>query len=148
MCYAAYCATVVIINHANIGGSEYVKCLRFFWFALLEIHKNCHFGLKKPLKILQELMQRMGKCVPNWNYRETQPVGDEALDTTQSQGFEACGIADAPRHDDLTQLDFWLHQNLEIDGGDVEGWGNAQLSDQWLIDDSLFGLMNPSQPAI
>ena len=146
--YATYCATVVIINQTDVSGSEYVKCLRFFWFALLEIHKDCHFGLMKPLKILQGLMQRLGKCVPNWSLEERQPLRDGAFVAMQPQDLEPCGVPDASKHDELTQLDFWLQQNLEMDGGDGGSWANTSLPDQWLMDDSLFGLMDPRQPAM
>ncbi|OGM49477.1 hypothetical protein ABOM_001692, partial [Aspergillus bombycis] len=56
--YATYCAVVVMLQHTHHGEND-VKCIRFFYSALLEYQKGCSYGLKRPLKLLRSLMRRL-----------------------------------------------------------------------------------------
>ncbi|KAF4882277.1 Nitrogen assimilation transcription factor nit-4 [Colletotrichum fructicola] len=57
--YASYCAVVVILQQASHDSEEHIKCIRFFWLALLEYQRGCNYGLKRPLKLLKSLMRRL-----------------------------------------------------------------------------------------
>ncbi|VUC32830.1 unnamed protein product [Clonostachys rosea] len=57
--YATYCATLVILQHADQDSSEYLSCIKFFWDALWEFQRGCNCGLKRPLRLLKTLMGRM-----------------------------------------------------------------------------------------
>ncbi|KAF4841338.1 hypothetical protein CGCSCA4_v009507 [Colletotrichum siamense] len=68
--YASYCAVVVILQQASHDSEEQIKCIRFFWLALLEYQRGCNYGLKRPLKLLKSLMLRLEKVAQNINMEE------------------------------------------------------------------------------
>ncbi|KAF7550710.1 hypothetical protein G7046_g7932 [Stylonectria norvegica] len=60
--YALFCAATVVPNH---DGPELASLSRkeitvFFWNALIELQKGSNLGLKRPLKIIREFMERAG----------------------------------------------------------------------------------------
>lgn len=57
--YAAYCAVLIMLQHAPQDQAEYFDCIQFFWKALLDHQKGCSQGLKRPLQLLKSLMQRV-----------------------------------------------------------------------------------------
>ncbi|KAG7001046.1 Nitrogen assimilation transcription factor nirA [Fusarium oxysporum f. sp. conglutinans] len=63
--YATYCAVLVLLQHTSQDSDTYVECIQFFWLALLEYQKGCNYGLKRPLRLLKSLMQRLEKVNQN-----------------------------------------------------------------------------------
>jgi hypothetical protein len=159
LAYATYSAIVVLLNQKQTLGSQYVDCIRFFWFALLDLQRGCNSGLGKPLKILATLMQRLGQSIPDWDPKEPYHPPNHGTTPLQQQGntdengdhydggkttetAPASGYADM--QPGLGQL---LQQSLELDNWDNGNWMDTIMNDQGLMDDSLFGLFTPGQPA-
>jgi hypothetical protein len=152
--YATYSAIVILLNQKHTLGSQYVDCIRFFWFALLDLQRGCNSGLGKPLKILQTLMQRLGQNIPDWDPKESyQPAGqiDAPLQTQNSmcqKGYEDGGEgAQHSGYGHVPGLDQLLQQSLELENWDNGNWMDTIIDDQGLMDDSLFGLFTPGQPS-
>ena len=61
--YAAYSAVLVMLQHADEGHSNYIECIRFFWDALSEYQRGHARGLKKPFRVLKQLMHRVRSMV-------------------------------------------------------------------------------------
>lgn len=153
--YATYSAIVVMLNQPITDSSQYVECIRFFWFALLDFQKGSTSGLRKPLKILQKLMQRLGRSVPPIEPKEAENSNEETLPMhRQSNRLEdGVGFDGGLNGDtqniwpvDVPGLDALLQQGLEMEGWGNENWMDTMMDDHGLMDDSLFGLFTPGQP--
>lgn len=154
--YAAYSAIVVILNQTQACSDQYVDCIQFFWYALLDLQKGCNSGLGKPMKILQTLFQRLGQTVPGWDPRDPanhgsillQDPSDESLagNAENSNGAAMNGALNMT-FGDLPAVDFLFYQGMGIENVS-EDWLESMTQDQGLMDDSLFGLFTPGQPAM
>lgn len=158
--YATYSAIVVILNQsqAQTRSPKFVECIRFFWFALLDLQRGCNTGLGKPLKILQTLMQRLGQSIPDWDPRETllkanpghAPMMQHPMDVNGNViGYDEDigGMLPVYGSADVPGLDILLQQSMEIGSWTNENWMDTMMNDQGLMDDSLYGLFTPVQPA-
>ncbi|PYI12665.1 hypothetical protein BO78DRAFT_435188 [Aspergillus sclerotiicarbonarius CBS 121057] len=114
--YASYCAVLVMLQHTRHDDDD-VKCIRFFWSALWEYQKGCSYSLKRPLKFLKALMQRLEGAA---NSLETEERAD--LPTVGANLANDVGI--------------WP---LEIEPWDSSLLG-ALPDDPLLADESIFGM--------
>ncbi|KAF4541580.1 Nitrogen assimilation transcription factor [Lasiodiplodia theobromae] len=78
--YATYCAALVILQHTD---KEYIGCLRFFWHALVEYQRGCNYGLKRPLRLLKSLMDRLETVMQEHNTEEGEVADWQNLDEFQ-----------------------------------------------------------------
>lgn len=149
--YAAFCAAVALLHPQQVKDDEYRECIRFFWYALRRIQQGTHFGLHKPLKILQSLMRHVGEAIPDAPTETSVSFDSDAI----HRGFTAnenpkpaetwtAGIYYTPDPD----LDSFLQQDFMMGGVQQESWMMPVVDDYGRIDDSLIGLMNPGQPVV
>ncbi|KAJ5626334.1 hypothetical protein N7510_002643 [Penicillium lagena] len=153
--YATYCAIVVLLNQKETHGDEYEECIRFFWFALLRIQKGTHFGLRKPLQILQGLMYRVGKVMPDRDPRENEDVPSQLDHRVTNESFtipinhgsveQMQQVNDYPID---TELEAFLQQNAQQGNWPTGDWLDTLINEFGQIDDSLIGLMDSQQPVI
>jgi len=146
--YAAYSAIVVLLTQTQPESPLFVECIQFFWFALLDLQRGCNSGLGKPLKILQKLMQRLGKTIPGWDPRVPGvPRGSLPQPSCDDHEKRArYGLGASQPDGDLPAADFLFYQGMGIDNG-REDWLESAMNSEGLMDDSLFGLFTSGQPA-
>jgi len=154
--YATYSAIVVILHQPDTSNPQLLECIRFFWFALLDFQKGCTSGLQKPLKILQNLMTRLGQNIPHGNQKDRRhhamedppqihPQPDRDLDNTYAvrntfeddQLFGMLGIGGFPILDDL------LHNN-DMNTWETSEWTYDILNNEENMDNPTFGLFTPA----
>ncbi|RTE82571.1 hypothetical protein BHE90_002928 [Fusarium euwallaceae] len=69
--YATYCAVLVLLQQTGQDSNTYFECIQFFWLALLEYQRGCSYGLKRPLRLLKSLMQRLEKVTGSMDVEMT-----------------------------------------------------------------------------
>ena len=147
----------MLLNQKRSDGDQYDECIKFFWFALLRQQKGTHFGLRKPLKILQGLMRRVGQTMPDSIPREKQSheYQQTSLDATRATPnvtpntgilSHADAVQATFRYPEDPWLEDFLQQNVQFGDWPAEGWTDTMLDEYGQIDDSLIGLMSPGQP--
>ncbi|CAH0024671.1 unnamed protein product [Clonostachys rhizophaga] len=57
--YAVYSAATVFLHHEGIQRGRFTEQISFFWTCLNELMRGCNFGLKKPLAILQDIVNEL-----------------------------------------------------------------------------------------
>ncbi|KAK2806913.1 hypothetical protein FQN51_005713 [Onygenales sp. PD_10] len=149
--YAAYSAILVILTQTRVDNGQYLECIEFFWYTLLDLQRGCNFGLGRPMKILQSLMERLGQEIPGWDPRnctatqvaslrqQTNNIG-RPYDPPVPLAPDNCNIPLA----DLPAIDFLFHQGANPENVPEE-WINNLMNNQNLMDGSIFGLFTPDQ---
>ena len=102
-------------------------------------------------------MQCLGQSIPDWDPREAvaDPANNGAFPNLQSnltnmQGLEVNPTQNSVRINEngaTTSLATDLQDNTVSDIWDNGDWMTSILDDQGLMDDSLFGLFTPGEPA-
>lgn len=63
-----------MLQQTPLDCEEHIRCIRFFWHALLEFQRGCNSGLKRPLRLLKSLMGRFERVKQNINMDESLQV--------------------------------------------------------------------------
>lgn len=146
--YATYSAVLVILQQTHQKRHRFSESLPFFWSALLDFQKGCNIGLKKPLKILKTLLQRLEEASES---SEGPEKGTTASYTPGKGPLTMCGTRyDVNREaaPEANIADFSTTeslQRLEIDMWNPP-WLDAFSGEDALLDDSMYGLFMPEQP--
>lgn len=154
MSYAAYCATVALLHPDQVRDKQYKECIKFFWHALRRIQQGTHFGLSKPLKILQNLLRCLGQGLPEDPSASAEDVHQYFAGAEQpGRGYaDALGNPTpedgnfAYRYTPNAELDTFLQQGYMTECMQQDSWMMPAVNDFGQVTDSLIGLLDPCQP--
>lgn len=147
--YAVYSSVTVILHHEQHDrGQKYTDTLSFFWTCLHELQRGCNFGLKKPLGILQDMVNELSVSI-------TTEGGDVAASSTQQLlrpsldqslfSTELSIMSEAGGHDSVSSAMMSQPANpVHVTSNDCYDNGNFFLPD-YPIDgmDSTYGSVMP-----
>lgn len=145
--YASYCAVVVILQQASHDSEEQIKCIRFFWLALLEYQRGCNYGLKRPLKLLKSLMLRLEKVAQNINMEEPADEIQNLPGRLPNCGTECINNSSTDLQADLDSVfNSMFNQGSTMDSMENGGWDLAanfgalgEDTNFGTVEDSVFG---------
>ncbi|KAI9752411.1 MAG: hypothetical protein M4579_005635 [Chaenotheca gracillima] len=135
--YATYSAVLVILHQTREARSKFSESIPFFWSALLDLQRGCNAGLKKPLKILKELMRRLGEDMPPMALEDKETRASN-LGHGRPDGASEGDVSMGDYREGMLNLD--VLQNLEPDLWNNQSWLDSIAGDQGWLDDSIYGL--------
>ena len=142
--YAAYSAATVILHQEQQNRGQFTEKIAFFWTCLNELHCGSNLGLKKPLKIIQDVVRELQINIDQGGVmlsgEQLQPSLDESLFILPDDLTESMPMADAS----LSTAGDWnvLDHSDPIYGMSPLGFLNGPEKN--ISHDALYGLFAPA----
>ncbi|SPO06778.1 uncharacterized protein DNG_09472 [Cephalotrichum gorgonifer] len=159
--YAVYSAVSVILHWERDGRGKLTESISFFWTCLNELQRGCNFGLKKPLRILREMVHGLQFSVDEGDRAEPDRQLEPSLDDSllfrfPARAQDASRVPQIPGPDGQgimaqTPPDYWNPIDstaLDMLPTEMSDFLNDQSflneNEMDIYQDSLYGLFAPS----
>ena len=142
--YAAYSAVTVILHQEQQNRGQFADKISFFWTCLNELHRGSNLGLKKPLKIIQDVVRELQINIDQGALMLSEGQLQPSLDES-SFNFGTLGTGVIPAtNPDMSGAGEWnmLDHSDPIYGMSPMGFLNGQEKD--ISHDALYGLFAPA----
>ncbi|RMJ27046.1 Pfam:BB1 [Aspergillus sp. HF37] len=137
--YATYGAVLVMLQHAPQDSEDYIRCIQFFWGALLEYQNGCSKGLKRPLDLLKPLLHRIENV---WQRINVDDPGDASQ--SHSSGTLCNHLRKHSSSEHLEAQESWSDLSCTnapgLESADSLDWLASISGDLCFTDDTVFGM--------
>ena len=147
--YAAYSAVLVMLQHAREDHDNYIECIRFFWGVLSDYQRGHTSGLKKPFRVLKQLMHRVRSVTQQINVDGPEEItGSRPSSRWKSQDpeFYVRGRTDTNMYYVTTASQaigepMIEHEAMCLNDMNMwtDPWPDAMAGESFFTDNSLFG---------
>ncbi|KAJ9608098.1 hypothetical protein H2200_007086 [Cladophialophora chaetospira] len=144
--YAAYSAVTVILHQEQQNRGQYADKICFFWTCLNELHRGSNLGLKKPLKIIQDVVRELQINIDQgaltFSGGQLQPSLDESSFSLPSD-LSGAGLISVTNPSISADSEWDILDNSDpIYGMSPMGFLNGQEKN--ISHDALYGLFAPA----
>lgn len=148
--YAAYSAVTVILHQEQQNRGQFAEKISFFWTCLNELHRGSNLGLKKPLKIIQDVVRELQINIDQGSLLESEQQLQPSLDESSFSALgNLSGSGLTPGNgsfsiSNLSTASEWnnFDQTGPMYGMSPMGFLNGQEND--ISHDTLYGLFAPT----